>query len=235
MSKSPLLLSVEFSAAEKLGSVQDGLDGRPVIDWARGERPETLAGIKYALVWEFDDTLFTQMPDLEVIFSAGAGVDKIMNNPALPPDIPIVRFVDHTLTTRMSEWVGLQCLMHFRQQRVYDALQRKRQWEELPQPQASDVHVGIMGLGVLGQDAAKKLQSLGFQVSGWSRSKKNIDGLECYDAGPRRASTGRARAVRRAPGEGASALSSRRALSRALPGSRRLAALLRGGSGPRVG
>ena len=183
MSKSPLLLSVEFSAAEKLGSVQDGLDGRPVIDWARGERPETLTGIKYALVWEFDDTLFTQMPDLEVIFSAGAGVDKIMNNPALPPDIPIVRFVDHTLTTRMSEWVSLQCLMHFRQQRVYDALQRKRQWEELPQPQASDVHVGIMGLGVLGQDAAKKLQSLGFQVSGWSRSKKNIDGLECYDAG----------------------------------------------------
>lgn len=181
MSKSTLLLSVDFTAAEKLGSIHDGLDGRPVIDWSKGERPESLAGIKYALVWEFDHDLFDHMPDLEVIFSAGAGVDKVLSNPALPKNIPVVRFVDHSLTTRMSEWICMQCLNHLRQQKHYDAAQKKAEWADAPQPQASDVNIGIMGLGVLGQDAAHKLKTLGFKVSGWSRTLKKIEGVECYD------------------------------------------------------
>jgi len=181
MSKSPLLLSVDFTQAEKLGNIRDGLDGRPVIDWAKGERPESLAGVKYALVWDFDHDLFDRMPDLEVIFSAGAGVDKVLENPALPDGIPIVRFVDTTLTTRMGEWICLQCLMQLRQQRAYDAVQRNNHWDPLPQPQAREISIGIMGMGVLGQDAAHKLKTLGFQVTGWSRSKKQIDGIDCYD------------------------------------------------------
>lgn len=181
MSKSPILLSVDFSAAEKLSSIHDGLDGRPVIDWAKGERPESLAGIKYALVWEFDHDLFDRMPDLEVIFSAGAGVDKVLSNPALPKGIPIVRFVDHSLTTRMSEWVCMQCLNHLRQLKHYQTLQAKAEWSDAPQPQANEVTVGIMGMGVLGQDAAHKLKTLGFNVLGWSRTQKEIDGIPCYD------------------------------------------------------
>ena len=181
MSKSPLLLSVDFTQAEKLGNIRDGLDGRPVIDWAKGERPESLASVKYALVWDFDHDLFDRMPDLEVIFSAGAGVDKVLENPALPDGIPIVRFVDTTLTTRMGEWICLQCLMQLRQQRAYDAAQRNNHWDPLPQPQAREISIGIMGMGVLGQDAAHKLKALGFQVTGWSRSKKHIDGIDCYD------------------------------------------------------
>ncbi len=182
MSKSPLLLSVNFTEAEKLGDIRDGLDGRPVIDWAKGERPASLEGVKYALVWKFDHDLFDKMPDLEVIFSAGAGVDKVLANPGLPDDVPIVRFVDPTLTTRMGEWICLQVLMHFRQQRQYDAKQRANNWQGLTQPQASTMNVGIMGLGVLGQASAQKLKTLGFNVSGWSRSKKAIDGIDCYDA-----------------------------------------------------
>lgn len=181
MSKAPLLLSVDFTAAEKLGDIRDGLNGRQVIDWSKGERPASLEGIKYALVWEFDDDLFERMPDIEVIFNAGAGVDKLLANPNVPKDIPIVRFVDPTLTTRMGEWVCLQCLLHLRQQRQYDAQQRDRIWLDLPQPQASEISIGIMGLGVLGQDSGHKLKTLGFNVTGWSRTKKEIDGIECFD------------------------------------------------------
>ncbi|MEM7216400.1 MAG: NAD(P)-dependent oxidoreductase, partial [Pseudomonadota bacterium] len=162
MSKSALLLSVNFTEAEKLGDIRDGMPGRPVIDWAKGDRPVSLAGVKYALVWEFDHDLFDRMPDLEVIFSAGAGVDKVLANPALPEGIPIVRFVDPTLTTRMGEWVCLQCLMHLRQQLQYEASQKANKWNGLPQPQASEISIGIMGMGVLGQDAANKLKMLGF-------------------------------------------------------------------------
>ena len=57
----------------------------------------------------------------------------------------------------MTEWVVLQVLLHHRRQRAYDRLQGERRWKELPQPPAADVRVGIMGLGVLGRDAAEVL------------------------------------------------------------------------------
>jgi glyoxylate/hydroxypyruvate reductase A len=44
-------------------------------------------------------------------------------------------------------------------------------------PRAEDVRVGIMGLGVLGQDAARKLAPFGYRVSGWSASAKSIPGV----------------------------------------------------------
>jgi glyoxylate/hydroxypyruvate reductase len=40
--------------------------------------------------------------------------------------------------------------------------------------------VGIMGLGVMGQDSALRLRDLGFRVAGWSRSRKAIEGVECF-------------------------------------------------------
>jgi glyoxylate/hydroxypyruvate reductase A len=37
-----------------------------------------------------------------------------------------------------------------------------------------------MGLGQLGKDAAKKLSYLGFPVSGWSQTPKDIEGVKCF-------------------------------------------------------
>jgi glyoxylate/hydroxypyruvate reductase A len=92
-----------------------------------------------------------------------------------------VRVVDPDLTERMSEYVVLHCLMYLRQQRRYDAQQRERVWhDDRFQPAAREVRVGIMGLGVLGQDAARKLTTVGFDVAGWSRSPKQLDGSPTF-------------------------------------------------------
>jgi glyoxylate/hydroxypyruvate reductase len=81
----------------------------------------------------------------------------------------------------MSEYVVLHCLMHLRQQRRYDAQQRDKTWlEDSHPPAARDVRVGVMGLGVLGSDAAKKLKVMGFDVAGWSRSPKAIEGIATF-------------------------------------------------------
>src|SRR5690606_30606725 len=93
-----------------------------------------------------------------------------------------VRFVDDSLTTRMSEWVVLQCLSHLRQVPAYSKQQREHVWRELPQPEAKDLTVGVMGLGVLGRDSVAKLKVMGFDVIGWSRRKKEIEGVETFDA-----------------------------------------------------
>ena len=71
---------------------------------------------------------------------------------------------------------------HLRQHRAYEALARNREWRDLSQPEAADITVGIMGMGVLGQDAARKLAVMGFKVFGWSRTKRMVEGIETYDA-----------------------------------------------------
>ncbi|MDJ1157608.1 glyoxylate/hydroxypyruvate reductase A [Chelatococcus sp. SYSU_G07232] len=136
--------------------------------------------IVYAVSWKHPHGIFRRLPNLKAIFSLGAGVDHILEDPDLP-DVPILRVVDNDLTNRMSEYVVLHALAHLRQFRRYEAQQRERLWEDdRYQPAAADVRVGVMGLGVLGQDAARKLAVMGFDVAGWSRTPKTIAGLITY-------------------------------------------------------
>jgi glyoxylate/hydroxypyruvate reductase len=138
------------------------------------------ADIRYACAWNAPPGLLASFPSLAAIFSLGAGVDHLAGDPTLP-DVPIVRVVDPDLTVRMTEYVVLQVLMHHRRQRRYDIQQRERVWRDIDnQPAATDVKVGIMGLGVLGLRAAQALRHLGFQVAGWSRSPKPLPGIASF-------------------------------------------------------
>jgi glyoxylate/hydroxypyruvate reductase A len=140
------------------------------------------AAIRYACVWKPEPGLLATLPKLEAIFSLGAGVDHLLGDPALP-DRPIVRIVDPDLTIRMTEYVVLHVLLHHRRMKLYERQQRDRIWRENADPAASEVRVGIMGLGVLGRAAIAALAPLGFRLAGWSRSKKSLTGTETY-AGP---------------------------------------------------
>ncbi|HZH53371.1 MAG TPA: glyoxylate/hydroxypyruvate reductase A [Microvirga sp.] len=136
--------------------------------------------VRYVATWGPKPGSLSGLPKLEAIFSLGAGVDHLMGYPDLP-DVPIVRVSQDDLTHRMSEYVVMHCLMYLRDQRRYDANQRARRWEgDRAPPIAGDVRVGVMGFGVLGQDAARKLKVMGFDVAGWSRGRKNVDGFRVY-------------------------------------------------------
>ena len=138
------------------------------------------AAFAYAVTWKHPPGSLGAYPRLRAIFSLGAGVDHLVSDPALP-DLPVVRVVDPDLTTRMSEYVVLHCLLHLRQQPRYSAQQRARLWEDdRLQPAAREVRVGVMGLGVLGQDAARKLAVMGFDVAGWSRRARPVEGIATY-------------------------------------------------------
>jgi len=138
------------------------------------------ADIHYAIAWLPPANVLRGLPNLEVIFSLGAGVDAVLKDPTLPEDTPIVRVNEPDLTMRMSEYVVLHVLMHHRQQRRIDENQRRKVWDSFPTHGASDLAVGIMGLGVMGGDSAERLRDLGFKVAGWSRSRKKIPGVHCY-------------------------------------------------------
>jgi glyoxylate/hydroxypyruvate reductase A len=136
--------------------------------------------VHYVASWKHPEGSLAGLPNLAAIFSLGAGVDFLFADQRLP-EAPIARVVDPDLTTRMSEYIVLHCLMILRQQRRYDRQQPAKSWaDDRHQPAARSVRVGIMGLGELGLDAARKLQVMGFDVAGWSRSPKSVEGLATF-------------------------------------------------------
>jgi glyoxylate/hydroxypyruvate reductase len=137
------------------------------------------AEVHYAAVWKPVPGDLAAFPNLRAIFNLGAGVDALMADSSLP-DVPLVRVAVADLTARMTEYVVLHVLMHHRQELYLRASQREKRWAPKMQWPAGAISVGIMGLGTLGADAAQVLARLGFRVSGWSRSPRSLDGIECF-------------------------------------------------------
>ncbi len=135
--------------------------------------------IRHALAWGPPAGELAKLPNLQLIVSVGAGVDHLLKDPALP-NVPVVRFVDADLTGRMVSFVAANVLYHHRRMIELREQQRDAKWEYLPEPAAHELTVGIMGLGVLGQACAKALAPLGYKLNGWTRSKRDLQGVTCF-------------------------------------------------------
>src|SRR5262249_6950026 len=133
--------------------------------------------VRYAAVWKPAPGELAGFPNLKVIFNLGAGVDALMADKTLP-GVPLVRVAVDDLTGRMAEYVVLHVLMHHRQELYLRESQRVKRWAPKSQWPANAISVGIMGLGVLGANAAEVLARIGFRVAGWSRSARRIEGVE---------------------------------------------------------
>src|ERR1700716_3522499 len=155
----------------------DVCEGRRVLQWPdAGFDP---AEVHYAAVWKPHPGELAAFPNLRVIFNLGAGVDALMADKTLPA-APLVRVAVGDLTDRMAEYVVLHVLMHHRQELYLRESQRLKRWAPKFQWPAGAISVGIMGLGVLGANAAEVLRRLGFRVAGWSRGPRRIDGVQCF-------------------------------------------------------
>lgn len=137
--------------------------------------------IDYALSFRPPPGLLKSLPNLRVVFSLGAGIDGFLADPDYPRSIPLVRFVDASLTKEMAQYVVLHVLMHHRHHRALDAAQKSRQWlQSRMERRTEETRVGVLGLGEIGAYSAQRLCDLGFPVSGWSRTRKSIAGVESY-------------------------------------------------------
>lgn len=136
--------------------------------------------IAFALVWGELAGELRRLPNLEVIFSLGAGVEHLLGHPGLPPAVPIVRLVDPALRVGMVEYVLLRVLHYHRRMEEYAAQQRRHQWREMAQTPPDERRVGIMGLGELGGAVAEALVGLGFDVAGWTRTRRAMAHIACF-------------------------------------------------------
>ena len=142
------------------------------------------AAVDYALVWDPEPGRLAKLPRLRAIFGSGAGVDAIVADPHLPRHLPLVRCVPPEATQRMGEFVCWAVLSLNKGARRMAIAQSKGTWDYFEPPFAAAAKtVGIMGLGAMGLRAAAMLRGLGIPVIGWSRTRKDVPGMECF-AGP---------------------------------------------------
>ena len=174
-----LIIAPDFkvtSWVKHLGALQPGIEIRV---WPEAGNASE---IEFALCWNHPWGELTKYKNLKCIASLGAGVDHLIRDPDLPDGVPITRVVEHSMAQSMSEYVVLSVLNYCRQFDAYRSDQDQKHWHPRRPRLAEETHIGIMGMGQLGSDAAQKLSSLGFTVSGWSRRPKNMDGVQCFAA-----------------------------------------------------
>jgi glyoxylate/hydroxypyruvate reductase A len=136
--------------------------------------------IEIALAWKPTPGLLASFGNLKLIVSLGMGVDHLLADDKLPEGVPIVRIMDEGLVGQMSEYALYWGLWHHRDIEKYAASQRAGKWK--PEEFVDTIHrrIGVMGLGSIGQDTAKKFAALGFPTAGWSRTQKTLPGVETF-------------------------------------------------------
>lgn len=121
-----------------------------------------------------------RLKNVKLVQSLWMGVEKLLADPGLPQGVPLARLIDPGMVAAMTESVIAHLLDWHRHHYRYRAQQAERQWRRRKQYLAADRTVGILGLGELGSDAAKKLLALGFNVAGFSRRPKQLPGVQSF-------------------------------------------------------
>jgi len=146
-----------------------------------GRDSYTPESIDYVLSFRPPPGLLKTLPNLKATFSLGAGVDGFLYDGEYPKRVPLVRFVDETLSAEMAQFVLMHVLIHHRHQRDFDEAQPKRQWRQFVLPRRTeDTRIGLLGLGEIGAFTAARFGELGFPVSGWSRTRKSFPGVKSF-------------------------------------------------------
>jgi glyoxylate/hydroxypyruvate reductase A len=144
-----------------------------------GDRAE----VEYIIANSLPVGEFATFPNLKFVASTSAGVDRLLNDPDFSAEVPIVRSINTMRMATMSAWVCYHVIRHHRHFDQYRENQAAKVWEPLRYPVPDTVGLGVMGLGTLGGTAARILKGFMFDVAGWSRTPKTIEGIETF-AGP---------------------------------------------------
>ncbi len=176
-----MTIKILFSANEEnwrryKAPLQDALDDKS-LDYELGITitPSEVDYIIYTPTSSLQD--FSPYTKLKAVLNLWAGVEGVTNNKTL--NVPLARMVDSGLTDGMVEWVTGHTLRHHlgidKHIHGQDGI-----WRSYVPPLAKDRIITILGLGTLGTACGIALERLGFNVRGWSRREKRVDGILCF-------------------------------------------------------
>ena len=163
-----ILFSADLDAAERaqwLGLLRDALPDETLVDDRSGI---DATAIDIAIVAKPPIGALQGLPALRLIQSLWAGVDSLLRDPSVPPDVPLARMVDPAMNQAMAEtalWAVLSLHRGF-----FDLAeaQRAAQWQDVVQRRADELNVAVLGMGQMGRTVAERLVANGYRVTGWS-------------------------------------------------------------------
>ena len=80
----------------------------------------------------------------------------------------------------MSHWVLLSILNIIRETYGYFSQENTKIYKPRDEKNFLSLKIGIYGIGAIGSVVAKDLSYMGFNVQGWSRTKKKIKTITCF-------------------------------------------------------
>lgn len=154
---------------EWMAALADELPDEQLYLWPQVGDP---ASVDYVLAWEMAIDDLAGFPNLQAVFSLGAGVDQWMavaEHEGLGA-VDVVRLVDPAMSDQMAAY-ALYWVLHF--QRGFDqvaSLRQQRQFKPPSQTDSSDYTVGILGHGHIGRRVGQAFIDLGYPINAWTRS-----------------------------------------------------------------
>ncbi|MCV9999252.1 glyoxylate/hydroxypyruvate reductase A [Pararhizobium sp. YC-54] len=144
-----------------------------------GQQPIDPEEVVYAMVWNHPPGDLQRYPKLKAIFSLGAGAEHFVSDPTLP-DVPVVLLADPAVARDMAAHVLYWVLTFHRRYGDYRAQQQGRVWHRKPIVPTDRFRAGVVGLGRIGTEVARRLAGFGYAVSGWDASDRELEGVECH-------------------------------------------------------
>ncbi|MEX0844752.1 MAG: glyoxylate/hydroxypyruvate reductase A [Balneolaceae bacterium] len=167
----------DFSSLQK--AIQEKDPNLDVEIWPRVQNKER---VTFAVCWNHPKNVLDNFPNLKAVSSLGAGVNHLLNDESLEESVKICRLITSSLKDQMTEYV-LNAITNYRLHMAKYTDQKKvGNWEPHSSIPKKYSPVGIMGLGEMGSSVSTYLANQGYKVHGWSRSKKNLEGVTCYSA-----------------------------------------------------
>lgn len=171
---------VFYSPVDDAGAWRAALAAElPDLDFRVDPEVGDAAEIRYALAWLPPKGFFARFPNLQLVTNLGAGVDALVRRDDLVP-VKFSRLSDPGMVAMMTSYVVFAVTRYARDIPVFEHATRRGEWEYVHPRALSEIKVAVLGLGELGGPAARMLASMGFTVSGWSRSPKDIPGVASH-------------------------------------------------------
>ena len=167
----------DAQAAAWLEALRQAMPGLKVVLLADMDEAEK-AACRVAVVANPDPALLSQLPNLRWVHSVWAGVERLLAVLG-HRGIEIVRLVDPQLAETMAEAVLMASLYLHRDMPAYARQQGQQVWQALAYIRPERRTVSLLGLGALGEAAARRLVAAGFKVNGWSRQPRHLAGVNC--------------------------------------------------------
>jgi glyoxylate/hydroxypyruvate reductase A len=164
-----VLFSGRFDADERERWWQQLRAAAPEFDWRRDDDGSALdrAAVDAAVVANPEPGALAALPRLRLIHHLWAGVERLLADPTVPADVPLLRMVDPAMNAAMAETAVWAVIALHRRFFDYAAQQARREWAQHPQRWAGEVPVLVLGAGQMGGSVAVRLQGLGYRVSTW--------------------------------------------------------------------